>query len=160
MRDSSGLVPLRLSAQEVVSGRTGYLLECGAGELLDSGGEGHVAGGGDVGLSVVGEPVQQADQRVPGGLVWLAGVEECPAVSADGVAAGAGLVDDGEVGRGDVGFLGGGGGDGLGGRDDVMAGLVADFGERQQQALRICLLDLCRRRAVRQRWSLAGDGWT
>ena len=84
------------------------------GELPDLGWQGHVEVHGCVGLAVVGEPVEHGDQGLPGGLVLLAGVHERPAISADGVAAGAGLVDDGEVGRGDAGFLGSGGGDGLG----------------------------------------------
>src|SRR5208337_5308455 len=81
-------------------------------------------------------------QGLPGGLAGLVGVDQRPAVPADRVAAGAGLVDDGEVGRCDVGFLGGGGGDGLGGRQDVVPGLVADGGERQDQALGVCLFDV------------------
>ena len=121
------------SAQQVCSAGAGDLLE---GELPDLGWQGHVAVGGGVGLAVVGEPVEHSDQRLPGGLAGLAGVDQRPAVPADGVAAGAGLVDDGEAGRGDAGFLGGGG-DGLGGRADVVSGLVADFGERQDQALRV-----------------------
>ena len=103
------------SAQEVMSARAGDLLEHGVGELLDLGWEGDVAEGGGVGLAGVGEPVEHGDQFLPGGLVGLVGVDEGPAVAGDGVAAGAGLVDDREVSRGDVGFLGGGGGDGLAG---------------------------------------------
>src|SRR5204862_8212216 len=82
-------------------------------------------------------------------LVWW-GVDECPAVAADWVAVGAGLVDDREVGRGDVGFLRGGGGDGLGGRDEVVSGLVADRGEWQEQAPGISLFAISdgERRAV------------
>ena len=67
------------------------LLEHGAGELPDLGWQGHVAVRGGVGLAVVGEPVQHGDQGLPAGLVWLPGVDQRPAVPADGVAAGAGL---------------------------------------------------------------------
>src|SRR5487761_337900 len=125
----------RRSAGEWLPGGAGDAGEHGGGELLDGGGQGDVEVGGGVALAVVGEPVEHGDQGLPGGLAGLAGVDERPAVAADGVAAGAGLVDDGEVGGGDGGFLGGGGGDGLGGRQEVVSGLVADFGERQDQAL-------------------------
>jgi len=97
-------------------GGAGDLLEHGPGELPDLGWEGYVAVGGGEGLAVVGEPVEHGDQGLAGGLVVLAGVNQRPAVPADRVAGGAGLVDDGEVGGGDIGFLGGIGGDGLGGR--------------------------------------------
>jgi hypothetical protein len=46
----------------------------------------------------VGEPVEHGDQGLAGGLVVLAGVDQRPAVPADRVAGGAGLVDDGEIG--------------------------------------------------------------
>jgi conjugative relaxase-like TrwC/TraI family protein len=130
------------SAQQVGTVWVGDLLEHGAGELLDLGWQGHVAVGGGVGLAVVGEPVEHGDQGQPGGLAGLAGVDQRPAVPADRVAVSAGLVDDGEIGRGDGGLLGGVGGDGPGGREDVVPGLVADRGERQQQALVVGLLDV------------------
>jgi len=98
----------------VRSGGSGDLLEHGPGELLDLRWEGHVAVGGGVGLTVMGEPVQYGNQRLAAGLAGLTGVDQCPAVAADRVTAGAGLVDDGEVGRRDVGLLGGVGGNGLG----------------------------------------------
>src|SRR5450755_4583972 len=127
-------------AEQGFSVRAKHLLEHDAGELLDLRWEGHVAVRGGEGLAVMGEPAQHADQALAGGLGWLAGVDKRPAVSADGVAAGPKLVNNGEVGRRDVGFCGGGGGNGMDGRDDVLAGLVADRGERQEQAFRICLL--------------------
>jgi hypothetical protein len=74
------------------------------GEGPDAGWGGDIAVRGGVGLAVVGEPVQHADEFLPGGLVLLAGVNERPAVAADGVAVGPGLVDDGEVGRVMAGF--------------------------------------------------------
>src|SRR4029077_11850269 len=114
----SGLV------EELHSGGAGDLPEHGSGELPDLGGEGYVAVGGGVGLGVVGEPVEHGDQGLAGRLDLLAGVDRRPAVPADRVAGGAGLVDDGEIGGGDVEFLGGVGGDGLAGRDDVIRGLV------------------------------------
>src|SRR5271166_5189721 len=130
------------SAQEGCTAGAGDPLERGAGELLDLGWQGHVAVRGGVGLSGVGEPVEHGDQDLPAGLVRLAGVDQRPAVPADRVAGGAGLVDDGEAGRGDAGFPGGVGGDGLGRWGDVVPGLVADGGERQQQALGVRLLDV------------------
>jgi len=59
---------------------------------------GYVAVGGGVGLAVVGEPVEHGDQGLAGRLDLLAGVDKRPAVPADRVAGGAGLVDDGEIG--------------------------------------------------------------
>ena len=90
------------------------MLEYGLGKLPDLGWQGRVAVGGGVGLAVVGEPVEHGDQGLGGGLAGLAGVDQDLAVSADGIAGGAGLVDDREVGRGDGGFLRSVGGDGLG----------------------------------------------
>jgi hypothetical protein len=78
------------SGQQVCSAGAGYLLEHGVGELLDSGWQGDVAEGGGVGLAVVGEPVQEIDQCLPGGLAGLVGVQERPAVAGDGVAGGTG----------------------------------------------------------------------
>ena len=121
-------VPARpRSAQQAGSVRASYLLEHTAGESLDLGRQGHVAGGG-VGLAAVGEPVQEIDQCLAGGLAGLVGVDERPAVAGDGVAACPGLVDDGEVGRRDAGFVGRAGGDGCGGGGDVVPGLVTDGG--------------------------------
>jgi hypothetical protein len=54
------------------------------GERLYPGWQRDVAGGG-VGLPGVGEPVQEADEGLPGGLAGLASIDECPAVPADGV---------------------------------------------------------------------------
>ena len=82
------------SAQQVRSVRAGYLPEHGAGELLDGGREGDVAGSGGVGLPGVGEPVDQGDECLSGGRANLADVDEGPDVPADGVAVGSGLVDE------------------------------------------------------------------
>ena len=49
---------------------------------------------------------QQVAIDLAGGLAGLVGVDERPTVAEDGVAVCSGLVDDGEVGWRDVGFLG------------------------------------------------------
>ena len=73
--------PAARSAEEASSVGAGYLLEHGAGELLDAGWQWDVAGGGGVGLAGVGEPVDEADQCFSGGLASLAGVDEGSAAS-------------------------------------------------------------------------------
>src|SRR6266542_3828089 len=130
------------SIQQARPVRACHPLQHAAGELLDPGWQGDIAAGGGVGLASVGEPVEQADEGLAAGLAGLVGVDERPAVAGDGVAAGPGLADDREVGRGDVRFLGGVSGNGLGGWQDVPAGLVADGGGRQEQAVGIGLFQV------------------
>ena len=136
-----GACPAR-SAQQVRSAGALYLLDHCAGELLDSGWQGDVAEGGGVGLAAVGEPVQEIDQCLPGGLAGLVGVEERPAVAGDGVAGGPGSLTIEKLAGVMSGFWAASAAMEAGVGAGVLASLVADGGVGQDGSLQVGALDV------------------
>src|SRR5215469_2741889 len=63
----------RSAAGQRLTAGTAGLVEGGGGELPDGGGQGHVAEAGGVVLPGTGEPAEEADQGLAGGLAGLTG---------------------------------------------------------------------------------------